>query len=92
MELRNEAYESADGGTKPGKQAKEEREEQNHLYQEIGIVDYEHMYSKAAPQPTISDKTDSSSQEKEREYVELSNTTLESTSVYTNANYLVKKK
>ena len=92
MELHNEAYESADGGTKLGKQAKGEREERNHLYQEIGIVDYEHMYSKAAaPQPTISGKTDSSSQEKEREYAELSNTTLESTSVYTNTNCLVKQ-
>ena len=63
-----------------------EEDERNNQYQEIGITDYEHMYSKTVQfnaSGTHDGSSQDKSQEKETAYAELSITTLESASVYT---------
>ena len=69
-------------------QVKTSREEdkRNNQYQEIGITDYEHMYSKTVlfnASGTHDGCSQDKSQENETAYAELSITTLESASVYT---------
>ena len=86
MVVNNEAYVylPPDPVTNHAQQVEREEDKRNHPYQEIGITDYEHMYSKAR-QFSTSGKCDPSPQEKkkERDYAELSITTLDSASVYT---------
>ncbi|CAI8053036.1 hypothetical protein GBAR_LOCUS29007 [Geodia barretti] len=63
-----------------------EEDKRNNQYQEVGITDYEHMYSKTVQfnaSGTHDGCSQDKSQEKETAYAELSITTLESASVYT---------
>ena len=90
LEVNNEAYVymPAERATNQVQQVETSREKdkRNNQYQEIGITDYEHMYSKTVQfnASGIHDGcSQDKSQEKETSYAELSITTLESANVYT---------
>ena len=85
--MNNEAYVylPAERVTNHVQKVETSREEDNQ-YQEIGITDYEHMYSKTVQfnaSGTHDGCSKDKSQEKETSYAELSITTLESANVYT---------
>ena len=87
LEMNNEAYVylPAERVTNHVQKVETSREEDNQ-YQEIGITDYEHMYSKTVQfnaSGTHDGCSKDKSQEKETSYAELSITTLESANVYT---------